>query len=103
MLIWQIAIQKLRGQMTIVKKDGNIHRNADEIRRWPLPNDIESPASVPEEASPQIPIEGITVTNLKTRFLEEVRNSHTQDRNCKILCQLMDKDSKKSSLIHSLE
>ncbi|MBW0524440.1 hypothetical protein O181_064155 [Austropuccinia psidii MF-1] len=45
--------------MTIVHKDGNIHKNSDGIRRWPLPNNIYSPAYVPEQASPQIPIEGI--------------------------------------------
>ncbi|MBW0549217.1 hypothetical protein O181_088932 [Austropuccinia psidii MF-1] len=28
-LIWQIAIQEYRGNMTIVHKDGNIHKNAD--------------------------------------------------------------------------
>ncbi|MBW0578001.1 hypothetical protein O181_117716 [Austropuccinia psidii MF-1] len=31
MLRWQIAIQGYRGNMNIVHKDGNIHRNADEL------------------------------------------------------------------------
>ncbi|MBW0564907.1 hypothetical protein O181_104622 [Austropuccinia psidii MF-1] len=78
-LRWQIAIQEYRGNMTIVHKDGNIHKNADGLRRWPLPNNIYNPAYVPEEAFPQIPIEGISVTDLNTTFLEEVRNSYTQD------------------------
>ncbi|MBW0517269.1 hypothetical protein O181_056984 [Austropuccinia psidii MF-1] len=52
MLRWQIAIQEYRGNMTIVHKDVNIHKNADELSRWPLPNDIDNPAYVPEEASP---------------------------------------------------
>ncbi|MBW0538174.1 hypothetical protein O181_077889 [Austropuccinia psidii MF-1] len=56
MLRWQITIQEYRGNMTIIHKDGNIHKNADELIRWPLPNDIDKPAYVPEEASPQIPI-----------------------------------------------
>ncbi|MBW0555507.1 hypothetical protein O181_095222 [Austropuccinia psidii MF-1] len=59
MIRWQIAIQGYRGNMTIVHKDGNIHKIADGLRRWPLPNNIDNPAYVPEEASPQIPIEGI--------------------------------------------
>ncbi|MBW0507568.1 hypothetical protein O181_047283 [Austropuccinia psidii MF-1] len=75
MLRWQIAIQKYRGNMTIVHKDGNIHKNADVLSRWPLPNNIYNPAYVPEEASPQIPIEGISVIDLNTTFFEEVRNS----------------------------
>ncbi|MBW0580590.1 hypothetical protein O181_120305, partial [Austropuccinia psidii MF-1] len=57
-----------------------------------LPNNIDNPAYVPEEASPQIPIKGISVTDLNTTFFEEVKNSYTKDRNCNILCQLLTKD-----------
>ncbi|MBW0504335.1 hypothetical protein O181_044050 [Austropuccinia psidii MF-1] len=66
MLRWQIAIHKYRGNITIVHKDGNIHNNSDGLSRWLLPNKIDNPAYVPEEAPPQIPIEGISVTDLKT-------------------------------------
>ncbi|MBW0473887.1 hypothetical protein O181_013602 [Austropuccinia psidii MF-1] len=101
MRIWQIAIQEYRGNMTSVHKDGNIHKNAYGLRRCPLPNNIDNPAYVEEGASPQIPIEVISVSHLKTTFFEEVRNSYTQDRNCSILCQLLTKDCKDSSLIHA--
>ncbi|MBW0548088.1 hypothetical protein O181_087803 [Austropuccinia psidii MF-1] len=94
MLRWQIAIQEYRGNMTIVHKDGNIQKNADGLRRWPLQNNIDDRAYVPEEASPQIPIEGISVTDLNTTFFEEVRNSYTKDKNCRILLQLLTKDCK---------
>ncbi|MBW0526703.1 hypothetical protein O181_066418 [Austropuccinia psidii MF-1] len=103
MLRWQIAIQEYRGNMTIVHKDGNIHKNTDGLSRWPLPNDIDNPAYVPEEASTQIPIAGISVTDLNNTFFEEVRNSSTQDTNCSILCQLLNKDCKHNSLIHALD
>ncbi|MBW0593081.1 hypothetical protein O181_132796 [Austropuccinia psidii MF-1] len=103
MFRWQIAIQEYRGNMTIVHKDGNIHKNADVLRIWPLPNKIDNPAYVPEEASPQIPIGGINFTDLNTTFSKEVRNSYTQDKNCSILCQLPKKDSKNNFFIHSLE
>ncbi|MBW0570160.1 hypothetical protein O181_109875 [Austropuccinia psidii MF-1] len=83
--------------MTIVHKDGNIHMNADLLSRWPLPNNIDNPAYVPEEASLPIPIEGISVTDLNTTFFEEVRNSYTQDKNCSILCQLLNKACKDNS------
>ncbi|MBW0486225.1 hypothetical protein O181_025940 [Austropuccinia psidii MF-1] len=89
--------------MTIDHKDGNIHKNADGMSRWPLTNNIYKPAYVPEEASPQIPIEGISVTDLNTTFFEEVRNSYTQDKNCSILCQLLTKYCKGKSLIHALD
>ncbi|MBW0558442.1 hypothetical protein O181_098157, partial [Austropuccinia psidii MF-1] len=103
MLRWQIAIQEYRGNMTIFHKYGNIHKIADGLSRWPLPNNIDNPAYVPEEASPQIPIEGISVTDLNTTFFEEVRNSYTQDKNCSILCQLLNKYCKENSLIHALD
>ncbi|MBW0515717.1 hypothetical protein O181_055432 [Austropuccinia psidii MF-1] len=89
--------------MTIVHKDGNINKGSDELRRWPLPNHINNPAYVPEEASPQIPIEAISVADLNITFFEKVRNTYTQDRNCSILCQLLNKDHKDSSLIHALD
>ncbi|MBW0516250.1 hypothetical protein O181_055965 [Austropuccinia psidii MF-1] len=102
MLRWQMNIQEYRGNITIVHKYGNIHKNADGLSRWPLPNNIDNPAYVPEEASPQIPIEGISVKDLNTTFFEEVRDSYTQDKNCSILYQLLNKDCKEKSLIHAL-
>ncbi|MBW0551385.1 hypothetical protein O181_091100 [Austropuccinia psidii MF-1] len=102
MLRWQIAIQEYRRNMTIFHKDWNIHKNADGLRRWELPNNIDNPDYVPEEASPQIPIEEISITDLNTTFFEE-RNTYTQDKNCSILCQLLTKDCKDNSLIHALD
>ncbi|MBW0493977.1 hypothetical protein O181_033692 [Austropuccinia psidii MF-1] len=62
MLRWKIGIQEYRGNITIVQKDANIHENVDGLSRWPLPNNIDNHAYVPEEASQQIPIEGINTT-----------------------------------------
>ncbi|MBW0514761.1 hypothetical protein O181_054476 [Austropuccinia psidii MF-1] len=101
--IWQIDIQEYKGNMTIAQKDGNTHKNADGLRRWPLPNNIDNPAYVPEEASSKIPIEGISVTDLNTAFFEEVRSRYTQDKNCSIQFQLLTKYCKESSLIHALD
>ncbi|MBW0525256.1 hypothetical protein O181_064971 [Austropuccinia psidii MF-1] len=56
MLVWQIAIQEYRGNMTIVHKAGNIHKNSDYFSRWALPNTSENPAYVPTSTEPQIPI-----------------------------------------------
>ncbi|MBW0514628.1 hypothetical protein O181_054343 [Austropuccinia psidii MF-1] len=103
MLRWQIAIQEYRGNMTIVPKDGNLHKNEDGLGICPLPIDIDNPAYVPTEASPQIPIEVISVTYLNTTFFEELRNSYTQYNNCSILCQLLTKDCKDNSFIHVLD
>ncbi|MBW0464193.1 hypothetical protein O181_003908 [Austropuccinia psidii MF-1] len=84
MLRLQIAIQEYRGNMTIFHKDGNIHKNGYRLSRWPLPNNIDNLAYVPEETSPQIPIEGFRVKNLKTTFFEEIHWKNTwkydQDR-----------------------
>ncbi|MBW0486409.1 hypothetical protein O181_026124 [Austropuccinia psidii MF-1] len=103
MLRWQIAINEYRGNMNIVHKDGNIHKNAYGLNRWALPNNVDNPSYVPEEGSPQIPIEGISVTDLNTAFFEEVRNSYTQDKDCRILSQLLTKDFKDNFLIHALD
>ncbi|MBW0573919.1 hypothetical protein O181_113634 [Austropuccinia psidii MF-1] len=89
--------------MNIVHKDGNIHKNAYELSRWELPNNIDNRAYVPEQVYPQIPIEGIIVTDLNTTFFEEVRKSYTQDTNFSILCKLLTKDCKDNSLIHALD
>ncbi|MBW0536198.1 hypothetical protein O181_075913 [Austropuccinia psidii MF-1] len=102
-LRWQIAIQEYRGNMTIVDKDGNIHKNADGMRGRPIPNDIKNPAYLPDKTSPQIPIERISVTDLNTTSFDKLRNSCTQDKNCSVLCQLLTEDCKDNSLIHALD
>ncbi|MBW0539327.1 hypothetical protein O181_079042 [Austropuccinia psidii MF-1] len=103
MLRWQIAIQEYIVNMTTAHKDGNIHKNEDGLSRWPLPNNIDNPSYIPEEASPQTQIEGISVTDLNTALFEEVRSSYTQDTNFRIICQLLTKDFKDNSLIHALD
>ncbi|MBW0478507.1 hypothetical protein O181_018222 [Austropuccinia psidii MF-1] len=103
MLRRQIVIQEYRGNMNIAHKDQNIHQNADELSRWPLPNNIDDPACVAEEGSPHIPIEEISVSDLNTKFFEEVRNRYTQDKTFSILFHLLTKDFKDSSLIHALD
>ncbi|MBW0462623.1 hypothetical protein O181_002338 [Austropuccinia psidii MF-1] len=50
MLRWKIAIQEYRGNMTIVNKVGNIHRNANELSRCELSNAPDNPAYVPLQA-----------------------------------------------------
>ncbi|MBW0567213.1 hypothetical protein O181_106928 [Austropuccinia psidii MF-1] len=103
MLRWQIAIKEYRGNMSIAHKDGNTHKNTDGLSRWPLQNYIDNTAYVPEAASTQIPIEGISITDLNTTFFEEVRNSYTKDKNCIILCQLLTKHCQDNYLIHALD
>ncbi|MBW0493108.1 hypothetical protein O181_032823 [Austropuccinia psidii MF-1] len=85
MLIWQIAIQEYRGNMTIIHKSGNIPKNADGLSMWELANTCNNPAYVPLEAEPQIPIEGINITDIGTEFFEEVRESYKKDKNFHIL------------------
>ncbi|MBW0520279.1 hypothetical protein O181_059994 [Austropuccinia psidii MF-1] len=68
MLRWKISIQEYRGNMTIVHKASNIHKNADGFSIWALPNIPENPAYVPTSAEPQIRIEGINITDVGTEF-----------------------------------
>ncbi|MBW0519389.1 hypothetical protein O181_059104 [Austropuccinia psidii MF-1] len=89
--------------MTIVHKAGNIYKNADGLSRWALPNKPEDPAYVPTGAEPQIPIEGINITNHGTEFFEEVRDSYKMDRNFHIITSLLAKDCKDAALANSLD
>ncbi|MBW0521918.1 hypothetical protein O181_061633 [Austropuccinia psidii MF-1] len=101
MLRWQIAIQEYRGNMTIVHKAGNIHKNADGLSRWELANTPDNPAYVPLEAEPQIAFEGINITYIWNGFFEKVRESYKQDNNCHILTSLLVKDHKDTSIVNS--
>ncbi|MBW0498591.1 hypothetical protein O181_038306 [Austropuccinia psidii MF-1] len=103
MLRWQIATQEYRGIMNIVHKARNIHKNADGLSRWELPNTPENPAYVPIGAEPQIRIEGSNITDVGTEFFEEVRDSYKLDKNCHILNSLLDKDCKDAALANSLD
>ncbi|MBW0477597.1 hypothetical protein O181_017312 [Austropuccinia psidii MF-1] len=103
MLRWKRAIQEYRGNMTIVHNAGNIHKNAYGLSRWALANTPDNPAYVPLEAEPQIPIEGIKITDIGTELFEKVRESHKQNKNHCILTSLLDKDSKDTYLVNSLD
>ncbi|MBW0557991.1 hypothetical protein O181_097706 [Austropuccinia psidii MF-1] len=103
MLRWQIAIQEYRGNIDIVHKEVNIHNNADGLSRWELSNTPGNPAYVSFEAKPQILIEGIKITDIRTEFFEEVIESYKQDKNCHILTSLLDKDCKDTSLVNELD
>ncbi|MBW0579870.1 hypothetical protein O181_119585 [Austropuccinia psidii MF-1] len=103
MLRCQIAIQEYRGNMTIVHKAVKIHKNADGLSRWALANTADNPAYVPLEAEPQIPIEGINITDIGTKFFEEVREPYKKDNNCHILTSLLYKYFKDTSLVNALD
>ncbi|MBW0498378.1 hypothetical protein O181_038093 [Austropuccinia psidii MF-1] len=100
---WKIAIQEYKGNMTIVHKSGNIHKNSDGLSRWALANTPDNPAYVPLEAEPQIPITGTNITDIGTDFFEDVRESYTQDKNCHILTSVLDEDCKDQSLVNALD
>ncbi|MBW0578731.1 hypothetical protein O181_118446, partial [Austropuccinia psidii MF-1] len=100
MLRWQIAIQEYRGNMTIVHKSGNIHKNADGLSRWALANTPENPAWVPQE---EHHIEGISVTDIGTEFFNQVKESYKIDNSFHILSQLLIKDCKDPSLSSKLD
>ncbi|MBW0521653.1 hypothetical protein O181_061368 [Austropuccinia psidii MF-1] len=100
MLRWQIAIQEYRGNMNIVHKSGNIHKNEDCLNRWALENTPEIPAWVPQE---EHHIEGICVTDIGTEFFNQVKESYKMDKNCHISFQFPMKDCKDLSLSSKLD
>ncbi|MBW0468777.1 hypothetical protein O181_008492 [Austropuccinia psidii MF-1] len=89
--------------MTIVHKAGNIHKNTDGRSRLDLANTPDNPAYFPLEEEPQIPIEGIDITDIGNEFFEEVRKSYKQDKNFHILTSLLDKYCKHTALASSLD
>ncbi|MBW0560191.1 hypothetical protein O181_099906 [Austropuccinia psidii MF-1] len=100
MLRWQISIQEYRGNMTIVHKSGNIHKNADGLSRWALANTPENTAWVPQE---EHHIERICVTDIGTEFFNQDKESCKMDKNFHILCQVLMKDCKDPSLSSKLD
>ncbi|MBW0519844.1 hypothetical protein O181_059559 [Austropuccinia psidii MF-1] len=102
-LRWQISIQEYRGNVTIVHKAGNIHKNADGLSIWALPNTFYNPSYVSTSAEPQISIEGINITDVGTEFFEEARESFKKDNNSHILTALLDKYCEDASLANSLD
>ncbi|MBW0483938.1 hypothetical protein O181_023653 [Austropuccinia psidii MF-1] len=76
LLRWQIAIQEYRVTMVIFHKAGKIHKNTDGLSRWELENTSDKSAYLPLEEEPQIPIQGIKITDFGTEFFDEVRESH---------------------------
>ncbi|MBW0497421.1 hypothetical protein O181_037136 [Austropuccinia psidii MF-1] len=102
-LRWQSAIQEYRGNMTIVHKSGNIHKNSDGWSRWELANTYDNHGYVNRSAESQIQIEVIKITDVGTELFVEVQESYKQERNCHIHTSLLDKDFKDESLANSLD
>ncbi|MBW0544933.1 hypothetical protein O181_084648 [Austropuccinia psidii MF-1] len=100
MLIWQISIQEYSGNITIVHKSGDIHKNSDGVSRWALANTPQNPAWLPQE---EHHIEVICIADIGTKFFHQVKKSYKMDKNCHILCQLIMKDCKNPSLSSKLD
>ncbi|MBW0560132.1 hypothetical protein O181_099847 [Austropuccinia psidii MF-1] len=79
MLIWQIAIQQYRGNMTIIYKEGKSHTNADSLSRWALDNVKSNPTYDPEVAA-KIPIHLMEIERRRNfRFSEWAPGSGALD------------------------
>ncbi|MBW0579205.1 hypothetical protein O181_118920 [Austropuccinia psidii MF-1] len=89
--------------MTIVHEYGNINIYSDGLSRWELPNTPDNPGYVPANAEPQIPIKGIKITDVGTKFFEEVPESYNEENNFHILTSLLLKHSKYAALASSLD
>ncbi|MBW0466977.1 hypothetical protein O181_006692 [Austropuccinia psidii MF-1] len=79
MLRWQIAIQKYRGNMTLIYKEGKLHTNADGLSRWPLEN-VKSNQAYDPEVAEKIPIHFMEMDRRRNlRFSEWAPESGTPD------------------------
>ncbi|MBW0505818.1 hypothetical protein O181_045533 [Austropuccinia psidii MF-1] len=95
MLRWKLFIQEYRGNMTMVHRYGTINKDVDGLIRWSLANTSDKPALVPQE---EHHIEGICVTDIGTKFLNQVKESYRMHKKCHILCQILMKYCKYPSL-----
>ncbi|MBW0579386.1 hypothetical protein O181_119101 [Austropuccinia psidii MF-1] len=103
MLRWQIAIHEYRGNINIVHKAGNTHKNSDGLSRLALANTPDNQEYVPLEAEPHIPIEGINITDIGIELFEEVREPYKQENNFHILTSLLDNYCKDTPLVNALD
>ncbi|CAH7670055.1 hypothetical protein PPACK8108_LOCUS4728 [Phakopsora pachyrhizi] len=99
MLRWQIAIQEYRGNMKIVHKEGSLHKNADGLSRWLLPNEPENPALNADEQA-EIPIISMYVTDLEEEFLTKFREGHKTDKNTQIILNALEKKIQRPRYSH---
>ena len=88
--------------MTVVHKEGRLHKNADGLSRWPIPNDPSNPASDNDEGA-TLSITGISVSNLKDELFESIMKSYEKDRNTQILHVTLYKSHKDKNLSDKLE
>ena len=101
MLRWQIALQEYRSNMTIVHRDGLLHRNADGLSRWSLPNTKDNPACDLEETN-NCPINGISCTDLSEEFFDLIRKGYNEEPDALTIINLMMEQKENSPLIESL-
>ncbi|MBW0526415.1 hypothetical protein O181_066130 [Austropuccinia psidii MF-1] len=99
-LRWKISIKEDRGNFTIAHKSGNINKNFDCLSRWSLANTPKNTAWVPQEENH---IEGICVKDIGTELFNQVKESFKMENNLHILCQLLIKCFKDSSLSSRLD
>jgi hypothetical protein len=103
MLWWQISIQEWRGAITITHRDGIIHKNADGLSRWALPNNGSNPASDQEDTEREVPIMAILVSGLAKEFRNAVEESYTAKKNSLSLLELLKSKSPRQDLISQLD
>jgi len=101
MLRWQIAIQQYRGNMTIIHKAGEKHKNADGLSRWALPNTPDNPAYDPEDED-IFPILGIHMSDMDKVFFECVQKSYDQNSELLKLVEILRNENCAPELIASL-
>jgi hypothetical protein len=104
MMRWQIAIQEWRGSMsTITHRDGQIHRNADGLSQWALPNDLDNPAYDEEELVREVPIMAIAISGLASEFWDAVETSYEADKNTACLVTLLKSKHAQQPLVEQMD
>ncbi|KAG0139071.1 hypothetical protein CROQUDRAFT_55280 [Cronartium quercuum f. sp. fusiforme G11] len=89
--------------MTISHRPGKLHNNADGLSRMALPNNAENPAWDPEKKNKEIPIMGISLSELHDEFFKEIEESYLTDTNTSKLVRILSQEKTDLSLSTTLE
>lgn len=89
--------------MKMIHRDGLIHKNADELSRWALPNESSKPAADGEELNREVPIMAVCVSGLAENFWQSVESSYKGNWNIVFLVIILKSKNVQQDLVAQLD
>ncbi|KAG0143820.1 hypothetical protein CROQUDRAFT_48267 [Cronartium quercuum f. sp. fusiforme G11] len=88
--------------MTIIHGPGELHSNADGLRRMALPNNVDNSAWDPEDIQ-TTSVMGISLSELHDEFFKSIEDSYLEDPNTTKLVKILSQEKTDLSLSTTLE